>query len=1535
MIQDEKACGCCEGIEILTPQTTANRPGLEALAYRAGTYASFLETMKARLSTLCLGDPAACEAGQGLYPLHKLTTREAGDPAIALLDAWAALADVLTFYQERIANEGYLVTATERRSILELARLVGYRLRPGVAASTYLAFSLENGAEAEIPAGTRAQSLPGPGELPQSFETRQPLLARADWNELKLRMTQPQIMKVATHTVYLKGLGANLEPNDPALVVVASTEEVEAKPVLRRVLQIEPEPAENRTKVLLVGELNLDGLTQALGETPPCVSSIDPPPAPGGPVYPTQNAEAVPTTKPLTLEWEAVGYAEARSISYQVEFAKADKDLEVVAQDITATKYEYTGELDPGTTYHWRITALADGCPTPSEDLQEWSFKTAGTPSEGGKGSSGDSGNKNAGSFAGFSAGDVGQFSQQAATAADGLVKEIWGRLKPLRRVLQDPNRPADRLENEIRLHLDPLAEAKSILESLEQMKDSCQDFSEVIAWLDPNVKVTGVSLVKELNDVIYQLPVRRAVPRIPGRIYPGEFIDPSQVVELINHRSEGEKTEFDSDDERVTRVAEPGLRRLLDHLKTLIEDTLLKDSVEEDDKILAIYQQVQEVEYLQSVFLALGIDGEIPVADGTPKRLKDWIQDLLPQKGAKGKLLSIITPQEPSTTTVPRLITPLLKTPSLPPANALRLVRTIGDVFALGTDIAPRLLTTFQRQLQDIFYQALAEADAKPLPPEQGFEVLRVKAAPFGAKAPFKPVHDSAGVVIGHKEWLLFGLGVHISFKRLTSVYYSPPVRIQFLLTQDAETRYADCGMMLDASHTNETCSLRGRDITVELETTEVTIRKKEYTVVERITIEGLGNQSIELSGHRAQKVKIGDHYEHEFLSDEIRLSTINGDLVTIATSSSGQHPTLLIDSFSAPLPADMQKVLALDAEYDQISRGGWVVIEWPADENRPKLPSDDGPDPDPNLLFRCIDKVATISKPGYGEITQLTLDKPWLHQDDRLLAVSRKATIYTQSERLALASESLTHDVGGSAIRLDGLYDGLEAGRWLIVSGERTDIPGTRGVWASELVMLAGVLQQVEQTAAEEQENEPAEASTKGDQPGGKTKTIILLARDGLHYQYKRDTVTIYGNVVSATHGETRQEVLGSGDGSQAGQTFTLRQAPLTYLAAATPTGAQSTLELRVNGILWHEADNLIWLDANERGYITRADDQEQTTLVFGDGQHGARLPTGLENVTAVYRTGIGKAGNVEAERISLLATRPLGVKGVINPLPATGGADRERRDQARRNAPLAVMALDRLVSIQDYADFARAYAGIDKAHAVRVPDGRRELILLSIAGADDIPIGPLSDLYQNLCQALSRFGAPNRVIQVLPRELVLLIISANLRLHPDYEWERVVPTVRTALLEAFSFEQRQLGQDVLLSEVVSTIQSVPGVSYVDVDFLDGISEHIPPQELQQLAKFLTAKERIRLEVGRIQTAHVVGRGNETLSSIAQRYGIPEVELRQLNPTVENPDPSKPAKLDKWIGTELVVPRRIRPAQLAYLSPDVPDTLILTERT
>ncbi|MCQ6513323.1 hypothetical protein NPN18_26520, partial [Vibrio parahaemolyticus] len=79
--------------------------------------------------------------------------------------------------------------------------------------------------------------------------------------------------------------------------------------------------------------------------------------------------------------------------------------------------------------------------------------------------------------------------------------------------------------------------------------------------------------------------------------------------------------------------------------------------------------------------------------------------------------------------------------------------------------------------------------------------------------------------------------------------------------------------------------------------------------------------------------------------------------------------------------------------------------------------------------------------------------------------------------------------------------------------------------------------------------------------------------------------------------------------------------------------------------------------------------------------------------ENVKVKYRKGIGLGGLVGENKLSQLMTRPLGVKGVTNPLAAEGAQDLERLADARRNAPLAVLTLGRVVSLQDYEDFARA--------------------------------------------------------------------------------------------------------------------------------------------------------------------------------------------------------------------------------------------------
>lgn len=413
------------------------------------------------------------------------------------------------------------------------------------------------------------------------------------------------------------------------------------------------------------------------------------------------------------------------------------------------------------------------------------------------------------------------------------------------------------------------------------------------------------------------------------------------------------------------------------------------------------------------------------------------------------------------------------------------------------------------------------------------------------------------------------------------------------------------------------------------------------------------------------------------------------------------------------------------------------------------------------------------------------------------------RTTTAYVVSQPLELAALPIADVVpqGATELMLDGAVLDLQPGRLAVLTGEQA---GTPGIFQSELLTLDESLHVV---VAE---------------PEGDAGYTVLRFAPGLQHSYVRATVTINANVARATHGETVRQVLGSGDGAQAHQRFALRKPPLTYVSAPTASGARSTLELRVDGVRWDEAPSLFGLNPHDEGYVVRHEDDGTAQIIFGDGERGARLPTGFENVTATYRSGIGLEGNLAAGRLTLLLSRPLGVGGVSNPLPASDGAPPERLEDARTNAPLTVRTFERIVSLQDYEDFARAFVGIGKAQARMLWSGERRIVHLTVAAANGDPVGPQSALFPNLVRAIDAARETAHGVCVGGYVRRQFHVSARVLVHPRHEREVVFAAVEAALRAAFSFERRAFGQAVTAAEVLSVIQGVPGVVAADLDQL-----------------------------------------------------------------------------------------------------------------
>lgn len=560
--------------------------------------------------------------------------------------------------------------------------------------------------------------------------------------------------------------------------------------------------------------------------------------------------------------------------------------------------------------------------------------------------------------------------------------------------------------------------------------------------------------------------------------------------------------------------------------------------------------------------------------------------------------------------------------------------------------------------------------------------------------------------------------------------------------------------------------------------------------------------------------------------------------------------------------------KTINLDSVYNQITLNSWIVLV------KPDSKSDDGTTDFTRYaeLYK-VKKVGEEAKADFNISAKTTRIE--ISGENIGKFGPRDTTVDAQSEELPLAESPISDPdsrgkiplpVWKDEIELNSLIAPLAEGRKIVVTGRRLRvriekmrtkvslIPSDRLKDPSqlepgdELIVLAlpagspkdptmkrwllrdlsgleGYVDapdgKVTFVVADEKDPLVSEVATVKRTGSADLTHSKLYLSGSLSNVFDRMTVTINANVALATHGETvTAEVLGSGDAGQPFQRFSLRNAPLTYTSTETASGGQSTLEVRVNDLKWTEASTLFGHGPREHIYITQIDDDKKTTVEFGDGINGARLPMGRENVKATYRKGIGLEGLVKAGQLSLLMTRPLGVKGVINPTPATGAQDPQSLVDARTNSPLTVLTLDRVVSLVDYEDFARSFSGIAKALVTWTWNLHTRGVFITVAGIDGAAVD--QKLHDTLLAATLKSSDARVPVTIKSYRPVTFKLAADVKVDPVYQQEKVLASIESSLRSDFSFAARTFGQPVTLSEVISSIQNVAGVVAVDVNNL-----------------------------------------------------------------------------------------------------------------
>jgi predicted phage baseplate assembly protein len=334
------------------------------------------------------------------------------------------------------------------------------------------------------------------------------------------------------------------------------------------------------------------------------------------------------------------------------------------------------------------------------------------------------------------------------------------------------------------------------------------------------------------------------------------------------------------------------------------------------------------------------------------------------------------------------------------------------------------------------------------------------------------------------------------------------------------------------------------------------------------------------------------------------------------------------------------------------------------------------------------------------------------------------------------------------------------------------------------------------------------------------------LNLAPDSALAAPLRSPATVYANVAAATRGETvPYELLGIGDGSAANQSFKLKKKPLTYVfapTAANPGGVQSTLTVWVREIRWREMPSFFGIASDDEVYIIRQDDEGNSTVMFGDGVRGARLPAGAE-VTARYRFGAG-AASPPAGGITQLAKPVKGISSVKNPVAAAGGADAEPASNMKTYAPRSALVFGRAVSIMDMEALAAGQPGVTAARADWKWDAQAQQ-----PGVQISYIGTAS-IASQLRQALRGATAPATPIQVAPATAISADLHVDIRVDPRYQ----APAVRTAVLQALTAPDTGLlssarigiGKALFRSVIIANVLAVEGVETVADLLWNGVS-------------------------------------------------------------------------------------------------------------
>lgn len=257
------------------------------------------------------------------------------------------------------------------------------------------------------------------------------------------------------------------------------------------------------------------------------------------------------------------------------------------------------------------------------------------------------------------------------------------------------------------------------------------------------------------------------------------------------------------------------------------------------------------------------------------------------------------------------------------------------------------------------------------------------------------------------------------------------------------------------------------------------------------------------------------------------------------------------------------------------------------------------------------------------------------------------------------------------------------------------------------------------------------------------------------------------------------------------------------------------QGSMSLQIGGETWVLVDTFAKSKPTDKHFMVSVDEALNPYIMFGDGTFGKKPSAGAKITNVVFYLTNGTQGNVKSNTITSVPSvisSSITDATVSNAYDAGGGSNYENFTMLKEHIPLSVKTLGVAITKEDFESLAMLVDGVNKAKA-DYECGRKLTVYI---GPDGGAVAS-SELINKVYNLLSQRAPMTTWLKVKSAGKVQIILEMEVTGKKSYKTPEIQTQILTALYNAYSPEQAQIGGSVRLSDIYALIDNLSTVDYL----------------------------------------------------------------------------------------------------------------------